>query len=254
MTIKYIFFDLGGTLIDMSLANYAIVSAMKDILPENFNLKDVLSKWEQEGLNILYKKKREGEFFNERKLGYEGFKNVLSNFNIELNNMQILDLIKTIERSLIQNYKLYQDTIPTLKYLFENGYDLGIITDGDENIVLNVLEKYELTNLFKVIIISSVVGAYKPDIKLFNAALKKAKCDSNNAIYVGDSIFDIFGAKKIGLTSVVINRNEHDKNTVFVDNLVLPESRDELKNIKPNYIINSLPELYQIIDNISKRN
>ncbi len=86
------------------------------------------------------------------------------------------------------DFKVYDDTLPTLKTLQNQGLILGLIS--------NVAQDMETT--------------YKPQPEIFLAALKKAAVKPSEALYVGDQYqIDIVGARGVGINALLIDRNDY---------------------------------------------
>jgi len=236
MMIKYIFFDLGDTLIDMSFSRRASYFGLDSVLPDKLVTDELVSKWERESCKIFDYYYKKGEFYTIKSLQVMSLKNVLLEYGINLPDHKLVDIVSECWRYLINNCPVYEDVAPTLSRLAQDGYELGLITDGDEEDVIRILKKQNLKNMFKIKIISSVVKRYKPDILLFERALETVQCVPEEAIYVGDSVKDIYGAKKLGLFTVVVNRNK---------------TQDTMTEMTPDFIIDSLFQLYPAIRNIS---
>ncbi len=66
-------------------------------------------------------------------------------------------------------------------------YKLGLITDCDLDVVEGIIQKHNLTDFFDVKVISSVTKSYKPNPLLFNEAIKLAKCNPCEGVYIGES-------------------------------------------------------------------
>ncbi|WP_456365391.1 TIGR02253 family HAD-type hydrolase [Thermococcus sp.] len=106
-------------------------------------------------------------------------------------------------------YKLrvYPDTVPTLEWLKDEGYKLGVITSGPEYQRLK-LELAGLSGYFDVIVTREDVKAIKPEPKIFLHALEALNVRPGEALMVGDSLSqDVYGAKNVGMTAVWINRD-----------------------------------------------
>jgi putative hydrolase of the HAD superfamily len=127
-----------------------------------------------------------------------------------------------------------RDVLVKLKKL---GYRLGLITNSELFIVNGILKKNKLDDFFDVKVISGVVKAYKPNHILFEIAIELAKCTSEEVLYIGDSEIDIMGAKKVGLKTVIVHRNE------------VPDIEI---GIRPDYMINDLLELPNLVSKINK--
>lgn len=173
--IKWIFFDIGSTLVDESecyRARYAETVKDTDITYEEFENKVI-------------------EFSKQNKKGdHEAAKH----FNLTLSKWR-----KDLEI-------LYPDTKEVLKCLFERGYKLGIIANqslGSEK----RLEEWGILKYFSVVIASAEEGVAKPDQEIFLRALSRADCKPENAVMVGDRLDnDIVPANKIGIKTVWIKQ------------------------------------------------
>jgi len=102
---------------------------------------------------------------------------------------------------------VYPDAIPTLEWLSEEGYELGVITSGPEyqRLKLRVtgLDKY-----FDVVVTRDDVGTIKPEPKIFLYAMEALGVRGDESAMVGDSLSqDVYGAKNVGMTVIWINRN-----------------------------------------------
>jgi len=236
MVIKYIFFDLGGTLIDTSISRKALYFGLKSVLSNKLVTEKLVLKWEKESCKTFEHYCKKGEFYTVKKLQAISLKNVLSEHDINLAEPKLIDIVNEFWRYFIKNCQLYKDVTPTLSQLVRDGYELGLITDGDGENVTMTLKQHNLNNMFKIKVISSVLRSYKPNLLLFEQALELAKCMPQEAIYVGDSAIDIYGAKKLGLITVIIHRNK---------------TEDAVKEIEPDFIIGNIFQLCPIIKNIS---
>lgn len=234
--IQCVFFDLGETLIDTSISCKALNSGLKNILSTKLVIDDeLILKWEKKSSKILDHYRKKGEFYAVQKLQTISLRNVLLDYKIDLSEHKYVDIVDEFWRYFVKNCRLYEDVVPVLSELTQE-YKLGLITNGDEEIIASILKHHNLSGFFKVKIISSAYKSYKPNVLLFKRALELAKCMPKKAVYVGDSEIDIYGAKKLGLTTVIIHRKK---------------TQDTTNKIKPNFIINNLFQLHPTIKNIS---
>ncbi|ASJ08848.1 2-haloalkanoic acid dehalogenase [Thermococcus siculi] len=118
-------------------------------------------------------------------------------------DMRYEDLLERYPHKL----HVYPDTVPTLEWLREEGYKLGVITSGPEYQRLK-LKLAGLLDYFDVVVTREDVKAIKPEPKIFLYALENLGVEPGEAAMVGDSLSqDVYGAKNVGMTSVWINRN-----------------------------------------------
>lgn len=109
--------------------------------------------------------------------------------------------------STAEPWYIYPDIFPALKRWQTQDIELGVVSNFDTRLHF-VLEALELRQFFQSITISSVVGAAKPDAKIFAAALEKHHCDAHQAWHIGDSLKeDYYGAKAAGLRALFLRRS-----------------------------------------------
>jgi putative hydrolase of the HAD superfamily len=101
---------------------------------------------------------------------------------------------------------IYPEVVFTLKNWQKLGIELGIISNFDTRLD-QVIESLELKQYFSSFTISSMVGAAKPEGKIFMAALEKHNCQPLQAWHIGDSLKeDYYGAKAVGITAFWLQR------------------------------------------------
>lgn len=130
---------------------------------------------------------------------------------------------------------VYKDTFPILDTL-KKDYHLLLLTNGSPNLQTEKLNGVpKLPPYFDHIVISGGYGRGKPERALFQHALDLLKVNNDETIMVGDKLTtDILGANEAEIPSVWINRTN-----------MAPS-----KDIVPNYEIESLCELPNIIQSL----
>ncbi len=136
------------------------------------------------------------------------------NSNKRLPRDLVLNYCSYDEEKLIRNtifshiHSMWYDLnpiIPKAKSFIKRAYskyNLGIIANQPVE-CYDVLKKHDLVKYFKVIALSDSLGISKPDIGLFNWALKEANTDPGRSIMVGDRLDnDIAPSKSIGMTAI----------------------------------------------------
>lgn len=235
---KVVFFDLGETLIELSSFKSSMHNTLKKHLSQPaLDFDEVLIRWGHE-THRLFIKHREGDFIDIITMHFSSLKNILKTYDINITDELAQIIANDVWQDFIRNNKLCLDVMNTLNQLKQSGYKLGLITDSDLDIVNGIIQKHKLKNYFETIIVSSELEVYKPNLSLFNEAIKSAKCSPDEALYVGDSEMDIKGAVEVGMTTVIINRNE----------IPMPKI-----GIKPDFKINSLLELPKIMSEINNK-
>ena len=106
------------------------------------------------------------------------------------------------------------------------------------NCLAELHKKYRgLLPMIDLIVASAEEGVEKPDLKIFQIALKRAKCHPENAIMIGDRIDnDIVPAKQIGMMTIWIRQGFGG----MAENLTLEET--------PDYCVHDLQELADFLN------
>lgn len=83
---------------------------------------------------------------------------------------------------------------------------LGLVSNFDPLLGL-ILDHLQICDLFDVVVSSWDVGCYKPDPRIFHAALEPLSVAAEAACFVGDSLYsDIGGARNAGLHPILVDR------------------------------------------------
>ncbi len=94
------------------------------------------------------------------------------------------------KRTLAPSASLYENTLPTLEYLLRRGCRLGIVTSKHRHQIVDIFDKFGITEKFSVIIGAEDITNFKPDPEGLLLALRRLGVDKKDAIYVGDSFVD----------------------------------------------------------------
>ena len=99
----------------------------------------------------------------------------------------------------------YEDTFPALEYIGQR-WEMALLTNADNGSIFPLLQRNKLS--FDTVLTSEMMRAYKPDPRVFQGILEKTGVSAQDALYVGDTLFDdVHGAKLAGMSAVWINRN-----------------------------------------------
>jgi putative hydrolase of the HAD superfamily len=105
-----------------------------------------------------------------------------------------------------ESYRLFPDSIPTLRAVKEAGLTVGLISNFEEWLE-GMLIEMEVAGLFDLMVISGKEGIEKPDPAIFKLALERSGIDAGQAMYVGDNPrIDVDGAQAVGMEAVLIDR------------------------------------------------
>lgn len=175
MDIRWIFFDVGSTLVDETAAY-------------DHRARDMI-----EGTDISF-----SDFDRKRielaKQGFDGNSEAIRCFG----------LTKTPWHS--EDESPFADACETLEALKERGYRLGIIANQVTGTAQR-LDEWGLLDFFDVVAASAELGVAKPEKLIFEKALELAGCQPCNSVMVGDRLDnDIHPAKALGMRTVWIRK------------------------------------------------
>lgn len=173
--IKWIFFDLGSTLID-------------ETEPDSRRIKEMIS-----GTDITEEDYRE-----------KRFEMIQKGLNGDLSTIEYFGLTKTPWHS--EEEVPYPDVVSTLTELKQRGYKLGVVANqkyGTEQ----RLKNWNLLQFFDFIAASAELGMAKPEPAIFEWSLEQADCHPQNVVMVGDRLDnDMAPANRFGIHSVRLLR------------------------------------------------
>ena len=201
--VKWIFFDVGTTLVDETEAY-------------DHRIRDAI-----EGTDISFQQ------FNEKRIFF-----ARQNLKGDLEAIKYFGLRHTPWHK--EDEILYSDSEEVLKYLYEQGYKIGIIANQSLGTAKR-LEKWGILKYIDVVASSAELGVAKPNRVIFDRALEMAGCKAQEAVMIGDRLDnDISPAKKLGMKTIWIRQG-----FAVYQNLQLAECQ-------PDYIVDNLSELKEI--------
>lgn len=194
--IKWLFFDVGSTIVDEHLAYEHRLQEIADSAKIPYdNVYETAMKF--------YKQNKKGDLETAKLLG------------VKLTKWHTEDEL------------LYADALGCLKSLSAK-YKIGIIANQSLG-TKKRLEEHKILKYIDLVIASAEEGVAKPDKRIFEIALERACCKAQEAIMIGDRIDnDIIPAKSLGMHTIWIKQgfgqywnitNEDEKADCVVRNL-----------------------------------
>ncbi|MGN1421139.1 MAG: HAD family hydrolase [Eubacterium sp.] len=172
--IKWLFFDIGSTLVDETRCyekRYEEISQACDISKTEFEKK--VTEFAKQNKNAC-----------DEAIKYFGVKKPKWHKELE---------------------HLYPESKIVLGELAKE-YKLGIIANQSKGSSQR-LENWGIAKHFDVVVASAEEGCAKPDLKIFQIAIERAKCKPNEAVMIGDRLDnDIIPAKKMGMKTVWVRQ------------------------------------------------
>ncbi|MRN55999.1 HAD family hydrolase [Paenibacillus monticola] len=144
---------------------------------------------------------------------------------------------------IVVSAKLIPGADEMVKTLFERGYTLVLVADGEAQSFKNVYNQNGLYDYFTAMIYSENVKAVKPSPRMFKAAagaLELGPADFSRIMMVGNNLSrDIRGANALGMISVWLSWSSRYPLT--------PADEDEL----PDYTISEPLELLELAERLN---
>ena len=182
--VKAVLFDLDGTLLDRDASVEQFVSVQYDRLTEHLShipKNDYIARFiELDCHGHVWKDKV--------------YQALVSEFAIEGMNWQ--SLLEDYEMQFQFHCVPFQFLTEMLNELKEQGYLLGIITNGRSQFQARAIDGLGVREYFDVILISEVEQVRKPQVEIFQRAMNRLGVSASDSIFVGDHPeADIVGAK-----------------------------------------------------------
>lgn len=121
------------------------------------------------------------------------------------------EVVQTADKMLYTKsgpyFHLFDDVLPTLDGLKEQGIKLAVVSNWDYSLH-RILEVWELTPYFDFVVASLEFGVEKPEPAIFLHALQNMGVEPGSAIHVGDNpLDDVHGAQQVGMQARLIDRS-----------------------------------------------
>lgn len=193
--IKAVFFDMNETLLNLRL--------LQEQFDKHFEDKYVLKYW---FTSLLHSSTVMG-VMNE----YENF-GVLAGAALERlffeNDKPLSEALKTEILSEFKKLPAYNDVVPALKKLQEKNIRIIAISNSSLEMIKEQLTNAQIISYFDAYYSVDMVNKYKPFDNVYNAVAKKEALKVNEVAMVATHDWDLFGAKKVGLTTAYIERKK----------------------------------------------
>ena len=124
----------------------------------------------------------------------------------------------------------FPDAIETVKWLREAGCRLALLTNGAAEAQRSKIERFELADLFDVVLIEGELGFGKPDPRVYRRALGDLAVEPYDAWMVGDNPeWDVAAPQRQGIFGIWVDRWERGLRPGW--------------DVRPDRVIRRLPEL-----------
>ena len=180
---KAILFDLDGTLLDTTKGVIAAVQKTIKELGLQMPSEEILNKFVGPPMQLSFQ-----NYF-----GMEE-KEALKAANMFRNNYKEYSLFIA---------DLYPGTLEVLSYLKKKGYKLAVATNKSHDNALNILKHFQIANYCECMFGSDLQGKLRKS-DIIKKCLEYLKISNEEAVYIGDSIFDLEGSEKMGIDFIAV--------------------------------------------------
>ncbi|QLJ52493.1 MAG: hypothetical protein Sv326_0318 [Candidatus Fermentimicrarchaeum limneticum] len=120
-----------------------------------------------------------------------------------------------------------------LKEIYEKKIRIGLVSNGTGGRIKKEMRKNVIYDYFTAVITDDEIKDFKPNPIGVQEALKAIKVEASDALYVGDMLEDVQAGKNAGTSTAAVTWGAH--------------SLERLRPAKPDYILNSVPELLKFL-------
>jgi len=202
---KAVLFDLVGTLVYVKDS----VGTVYSTVASSFGF-DLDSYKLDNAFHLIFKSKSSPSGGNEKEklwwkdLVFETFKT--SGYDLgDKFDLVFEEIFKEFTRK--SAWGIYSDVIPTFEKLKSMSIKIGLISNFDNRLEI-ILKEIGLVKYFDSLVYSGKIGLSKPDLGIFNYALKELNIIAEETIYIGDDInADYYPAQSLNINAYLIDRN-----------------------------------------------
>lgn len=227
-------FDFGATLVEDDRFDYFGSLRKAHMLLENVNIAPSFDEFKHTYLQVREELWKDSEFREHtymfrlaetlKRLGYD----------VVESDKRLREATDVFLYALVDSLYM-KPFIPHMLEELHRRYKLAVVSNlGIPEVVPITLERFSIKKYFDAILASGSVGFRKPSPLIFEEALKALGTMPKETVFVGDSLYhDVQGAKMVGMKTIWLKRDDHNKENI---------------KVTPDKTINSLEELSKTLE------
>lgn len=233
--MRAVLFDFGGTLYDyralepgdreclLALADWAGVKAE----PEAIRLAY------REAMRRVFRTYLPRRFYLHRDLFRDAAAGMVEAFGAAARD-EHLDRYRALQWDRHRrDFALRDGVVETLVELRARGLHVGMVSNIDDDQLAHLMDQAQLEGHFDSILSSERARSCKPDSAIFAEAVRRAGCNAQEALFVGDTLAqDVAGANNAGLRSALLWHRA---------------DREPPQDPLPHHVIRRIPEVLEIV-------
>lgn len=162
------------------------------------------------------------------------FENACHSHDVELIASAVHLYRRDFPANCKDNIRLYPGVKESLGRLRQEGKILAIASSREKNSLLSLINQLGIFSDFSIICGEQDVARHKPEPDLADFILEKCGLAAKNAMFIGDTVFDIQCGKAAHMLTCGVSYGNHN--------------REELLKAGADYIIDKFPELMDIVN------
>jgi pyrophosphatase PpaX len=205
MTLKAVFFDLDGTLLNS-------IPAIMDCFTETLDTMGISYDEDDLRHSIGIPLKVQADHYTGTRA------------------QEFIDLYRKLyTKRSDQSAGLYSGALETLQEIRSNNYKIGLVTSKNARGTNRAMKLCGLDGIFDLVITADDVEHFKPHPEPIFKAMREMGVTSEESAYVGDSSFDIEMARRAGVEAIAVSWGAR--------------THDELLPLHPDAIVDTWEEL-----------
>ena len=221
--VKVILFDVYGTLLDV----HSIKMVLEKYLPGNGDESSRLLREKQIEYTRLYS-------LRPPQIPYESFMSLTRaalEYTIQFIGKNVQDVPVDEIMSRYQKLEKFPEVSEVLDYIRSNSYSIAVLSNGNSEMLREVLNNSGLQDKIEVYLSASSVLSFKTDERVYKIASEFFKCNSDECLLVSANYWDIIGAGWNGLKTFWVNRSSSPKDPIGYAPDFEGKSLEDLKRI-----------------------
>ena len=233
--IHAVFFDFADTLFssrvlrDVHLRQLRFVRDTIGVTASD----DELRASYREGLGVAYRSVAARPYYLHRELFGQAFVAMARTFDRELDEAQVGYAVDRQYEATIEAAELRVDCLDSLHGLRERGLHVQIVSNIDEEQLEQLVRRLGLESAIDACTSSESAQSCKPDPRIYECALEKARCTPAQVLFVGDSpAHDVIGPQAMGILTA----------------LLVADARPGAEDCCPDFVIERLGQVVEIVE------
>jgi len=239
MSIKGVFFDLGGTLFtyrNMRRTNGPLLMDAARQMGLDGEPADIGRAYQRASAEIS-RTYAELDYYLHRDLFRDTFLRFVAHMDGRFDEDVYRQYQERQHEALLTHLHLKEDCIETLAHLQNLGLYQSIVSNIDDDMLEPLVARESLQLYLDHWTSSEAAASCKPHRRFFEVSLEKAGLSAEEVLFVGDSPeHDVHGASQVGMNTVLI-----------VEDGIEPPLQSGRETPEPDYVITSLAQLKDLV-------